>query len=266
MPTEQFDGVSVAAVGARVHCELGDAYRELLPRHPELSRWAAGTSLTLAVDQTGSVVPSSTLTGPFNAGTFGVDISLGATGKATRTALKKSYISLAESLTYSCPPAAVNPLQNSLGLKEWIVRVFEAQDADPNPTRLDPKDKAIGYTLEFSLDLAAGATPGFTFSRVSGKGAFAIDSKATHSLDLALVELSPEDYKTIFVPTKVKTGEKQVPIPGVKKLTGEQEMKTVAVYKTIDVPKRVPGLGEITRSRLDGILYELQLRTLLPRR
>src|SRR6185369_16546458 len=79
-PTEQYDGISINRVVDRVKCELGAALGE----EPILQSWVGVITLTLEVDHTGSVLPSTSLTGPFNAGTYGLDISAGATGKSVQ--------------------------------------------------------------------------------------------------------------------------------------------------------------------------------------
>ncbi|WP_152104104.1 hypothetical protein [Bradyrhizobium ottawaense] len=266
-PTEQYDGISINRVVDRVKCELGAALSE----EPILQSWVGVITLTLEVDHTGSVLPSTSLTGPFNAGTYGLDISAGATGKSVQTSLVNVYFPVYELLAFAeaCPIAPRNQLEDSLGLHEWVTRTLSLKTSEGAVFK--DKDKAIGYTLEFDLDLTAGITPGFTFSRVSGKAGLSINRRTVNTLQIALADAGISPPKRIpsyvRVPVRPKPGEGQ---PGEIKpaevpLTGDEPKPPAA--KTYRYEKRyvVRGGGNVSddaKKRLDVIIQQLQLRNL----
>ncbi len=261
-PTELNDGVSINRVVDRVKCELGKA----LEQNSALESWAGVITLTLEVDQTGSVVPSSSLTGPFNAGTYGLDISAGVTGKSVQTSLVNVYFPVYELLAFAnaCPIAPKNQLEDALGLREWVERTL-ALRTDEGATFKD-KDKAIGYTLEFDLDLTAGITPGFTFTRVSGKAGLSVDRKTVNTLEIALADagIKPPQRVSVLVPVPVKpasgtTRPAEVAPPGDE----AKKPETPPVrYEKRYVVRPGTKVSDDTRKRLDVIIQQLQLKNL----
>lgn len=279
MPTEQLDGVSIVAVEERVKCEIGQAFLALHGKqgYPDLSKWAAGLTLTLAIDSTGTLAPSTSLAGPFGS-VAPLDLNVGVVHNSKRTALLKIYISFLEASHHPCPEPGLSPLQGSLGLSQWIVRVFDDQrEADARseavkrpedrfkPTVFESKDKAIGYSLDFALTLSGGVAPTFVLTNVTAKSPLFGESKSTNSIDLALVELSDEGFRKEFY---------TVVIPAHKKTTKEKTRAGEVIEHIEDVPEQkvtrsrnVPaGVGPYTKAHIDSVIQELQLRTLLPRR
>lgn len=257
-PTQQNDRVSINRVVDRVKCELGRA----LADNSSLESWAGVITLTLEVDQTGSVVPSSSLTGPFGTGTYGLDIGAGVTGKSVQTSLVNVYFPVYELLAFAnaCPVAPRNQLEDSLGLHEWVNRTLSLR-TDEGALFKD-KDKAIGYTLEFDLDLTAGITPGFTFTRVSGKAGLSVDRKTVNTLEIALADVGIKPPRRELVTMR--------PLPS--KPSGEAKPAGAAITddnkKTEPSPQKRyvtrPGTGvsEDTKRRLDAIIQQLQLKNL----
>lgn len=261
-PTQQNDGISINRVVDRVKCELGAALRD----DPALQSWAGVITLTLEVDQTGSVIPSGSLAGPFNAGTYGLDISAGATGKSVQTSLVNIYFPVYELLAFadSCPIAPKNQLEDSLGLHEWIERTLSLKRDEG--AEFKDKDKAIGYTLEFDLDLTAGITPGFTFTRASEKTGLSVDRKTVNTLEIGLADagITPPARVPVYVrvPVKPKPGAAKppaVPLTGGK--IREFEPQTFR-YEKRYVAKPGKGLSDDTKKRLDVIIQQLQLKNL----
>jgi hypothetical protein len=247
LPTEQNDGVSINRVSDRVKCELGQA----VASNPKLLSWAAVITLTLEVDQTGSVLPSTSLTGPFNAGTYAVNATAGATGTSIQTSLVTAYFPIwqVEKFAEHCPLSPATQLEDSLGLKEWVVRSLDAGAEEG--LVFNDKSKAVGYTIEFDLELTAGITPGFIFTRVSGQTGLSADRKTKHTLDIAMTDagLSPPRKVVTFRPAK-SSGENLA--PGAPSPPPE---RIVVVTK----PKPV---GDDTRRRLDAIMQQLLLKNL----
>jgi hypothetical protein len=255
-PTQHNDGISINRVVDRVKCELGRA----LADNPSLDSWAGVITLTLEVDQTGSVVPSTTLVGPFNAGTYGLDIGAGVTAKSAQTSLVNVYFPVYELLAFAnaCPIAPRNQLEDSLGLHEWVNRTFSLK-SDEGALFKD-KDKAIGYTLEFDLDLTAGITPGFTFTRVSGKTGLAVSRKTLNTLEIALADVGIKPPRRELVPVRTPQPAK----PAGADVTGdERKQETVKPAPEKRYVTR-PGTSVTndTRRRLDAIIQQLQLKNL----
>jgi hypothetical protein len=284
LPSEAIDHVSLASVEERVKCEIGKAYVKLRSdpekRFPDLQTWAAGLTLTLAVDSTGGVTPSTSLIGPFGS-VSPLDLSISASLNAKRTALLNVFIAFADAAEHICPPASPILLEGHLGLEEWIVRVFQSQyEVDQKATLRSgfnaKDDKSIGYTIEFLITLGAGATPNFIIANTTGsKVGFGVESKSTHSVDIAMAEMDPNDFekrfKKVVVPGKIVDVPNPLADPdfkGIRPLGADADK----VPKTI--PKRlpsttqeklvtVPRLGTNTKLRLEGVLQQLNNKLLI---
>ena len=275
MPVESMDGVSLAAVEERVKCEIGYAYTELSQdnRFPNLSKWAAGLTLSLAVDETGGVTPSTSLLGPFGK-ISPLDLTATASLNAKRTGLFNIYIAFIEAARHKCDDPRPIPIEGHLGLAEWIIRVFQAQlDVEQRSAELgsnlrgagfNSKDKSIGYSLDFLLTLSAGATPNFIITNAPTKAAFSIEAKSTHSVDIAMVEMSDGDFRDHFeiktIPGKVHKLEN--PDPDKRSLVPfvfeKEPDKTVRVRTGVDV-----SLGVDTKLRLNAVLQQLNNKLLI---
>ena len=277
MPTEAVDHVSLAAVEERVKCEIGQAYLRLKgdQRFPDLGAWAAGLTLTLAVDSTGGAAVSTSLTGPFGS-ISPLDLSAGASLNAKRTALVNVYVAFIEAANHSCPSASPVLLEGHLGLADWIVRVFEAQYVvDQNSTLRSGfnNEKSIGYTIEFLLALNAAATPNFLITNATNtKSAFTLESKSTHSVDIAMVEMDPSDFKKRFKLVRVPGKEIEVRNPEFDKLgpsvAAEQRVPETIIKRSPDrLERRQVGVdvrvGSATKFRLDQILQQLNNKILI---
>lgn len=277
LPTEQADGVSLAAVEERVKCEIGRAYRDLSsdPQFPDLSTWAAGLTLSLAVDSTGSVTPSTSLVGPYGS-LSPLDVSAGVSFNAKRTALLNIYTAFAEAARHHCDDAPHGqPIEGQLGLAEWIERVFRDQlEVERRAAGLgnsgqtapfNSKDKSIGYSLDFILTIDAGVTPNFIITKGTAKSAFALDSKSTHSIDIAMLEMSRADFKakfkTVFVPEVTKPVEN--PDPDARQFTPfiKQVVRPAHTEKRLVGYEHVIGLE--TKDRLDSVLLQLNNKAII---
>lgn len=277
MPTEAVDHVSLAAVEERVKCEIGQAYLTLKEdqRFPDLSTWAAGLTLTLSVDSTGGVAASTSMTGPFGS-LSPLDLNLGASLNAKRTALLNVYVAFLEAANHPCPPASPILLEGHLGLAEWIVRVFEAQYVvDQNSTLRSGfnNEKSIGYTMEFLIALTAGATPNFVITNATNtKSAFTFEAKSTHSVDIAMVELDPSDFRKRFKVVRIPGKKVEVRNPEFDKLgpdaaTIQQVPEKITKQLPDRLEKRQVGvdvrLGPGTKFRLDQVLQQLNNKILI---
>lgn len=259
MPTEQNDGISINRVVDRVKCELGKALKD----NSLLESWVGVITLTLEVDQTGSVLPSTNLVGPFNAGTYGLNIGAGATGKSVQTSLVNVYFPVYELLDFAerCPIAPTSQLEDSLGLKEWVNRTLTLRSGED--ATFKDKDKAIGYTLEFDLDLTAGITPGFTFTRVNGTVGLSFDHKTVHTLEIALADADIKPPRLVPIMVRVAKPKAVAPAeaPFVRDEPKQSETQTYT-YEKRYVTKPGTKVGEDAKKRLDTIIQQLQLKNL----
>lgn len=277
MPTEAVDHVSLAAVEERVKCEIGQAYLRLKEdrKFPDLSTWAAGLTLTLSVDSTGGVAPSTSLTGPFGS-VSPLDLSFGASLNAKRTALLNVNVAFVEAANHPCPPASPILLEGHLGLAEWIVRVFESQYVVSQNSTLRPSfdnEKSIGYSLEFLITLSAGATPNFVIANTTNtKSAFTLESKSTHSVDIAMVEMDPSDFRKRFKSVLIPAREVEIPNPEFERLgrdaaTIQRVPERIKKQIPAQVERREVGvdarLGFATKSKLDFVLQQLNNKVLI---
>jgi hypothetical protein len=151
-----------------------------------------------------------------------------------------------------------------LGLREWVERTLTLK-TDEGATFKD-KDKAIGYTLEFDLDLTAGITPGFTFTRVSGKSGLSVDRKTVNTLEIALADagIKPPQRVPVLVRVPVK------PAPGTTRpaeaAPAEDEARKQEApafrYEKRYVVRPGTKVSDDTKKRLDVIIQQLQLKNL----
>lgn len=278
MPIESVDHVSLAAVEERVKCEIGAAFLKLKddPRFPDLSTWAAGLTLTLSVDSTGGVTPSTSLTGPFGS-VSPLDVSLAASVNAKRTALLNVYVAFIEAGGHACPPPSPILIEGQLGLGDWIVRVFEAQYIVDQKSTLHSgfdKDKSIGYTMDFLITLTAGVTPNFVVtSATNTKVGFSFDSKSTNSVDIAMVQMDPADFRQRFKTVVVKGKTEMRPNPEFGKFTADvAKAKNIKEFVPVQVTpdrieKRPAGvearIGFATKLKLDQVLIQLNNKVLI---
>jgi hypothetical protein len=259
MPTQQNDGISVSRVVDRVKCELGKALED----NPSFGSWAGVITLTLEVDQTGAVVPSTSLVGPFNAGTYGLDLSAGVTAKSVQTSLVNIYFPVYELLAFAerCPIGPTNQLEDSLGLKEWVDRTLTLKTNEG--ALFKDKDKAIGYTLEFDLDLTAGVTPGFTFTRVSGKAGLSVDRKTVNTLEIALADAGLKPPRHVLLPVTPKKSKLQDGSrPAAVAPEADEDKKANSPPEKRVVIRPGSRVGDDTKRRLDTIIQQLQLKNL----
>lgn len=259
LPYESSDGIAIARVVERVKCELGAA----LSKHKQLSSWAAVMTLTLQVDHSGGVAPSVSMSGPLSPGTYGIDFSVGASTKAARTSLITLYFPVYQAMEFAeaCPARVSNYLEDTLGLQVWIDRVFEAGATEG--FNFD-KEKAIGHTLEFTLDLTAGFTPGFTFTNWSGKGAFGVGRKGVNTLDVVMV-----DAAIVPMPPPAKRARPRAKLPpdtGVRPFSlpaERQPRRQLTQPQTTSSPQST--ISDNTRRKLDAVMQQLLINR-LPRR
>lgn len=255
--TQPTDGISINKVVERVKCELGQA----VSANKDLLSWAGVITLTLEVDQTGSVAPSATLVGPVGAGLYGVDFGGGVSGKSIQTSLVNVYFPVYElaELAGRCPLDPQHPLEDRLGLREWVDRALELKSSGG---LFKDKDKAIGYTVEFDLEISAGVTPSFTFARISERTGVSASRKHVNTLEVALADANLKPPHVTIIRQKVATPpEKKGSSPmfdGQAPVAGESRQDTVERR----VSRGGTPLSARDKDRLDTIIRQLQLKNL----
>jgi hypothetical protein len=253
MPIEQNDGVSINRVVERVKCELGRA----LLSQPDLDSWIGNITLTLETDQAGSVTPTTALTGPFNTGTYGLEFAGGVNGKSLQTSLVAVNFEVwrLKDFASRCPTQPTSPLEDALGLQQWVERTFPLK-VDEGASFIS-KEKAIGYTLEFDLELVAGITPSFVLARVNGKDGFSVSRKTLNTLQVAMVDAG-------IVPPNIYTRTVMVPIAQPKSNDPaslvEKKPKFRPERRVVTSKGQGPDAG--TQQRLNNAIQQLQLRNL----
>jgi hypothetical protein len=244
IPTERNDGISIARVADHVKCELGQA----LATNSKLQSWAGVITLTLELDLSGSVMPSTTLMGPFATGAYGVGLTAGTTLSSTQTHLVTAYFPVwqVEQFAEHCPEPSIEQLEDRLGLKEWVTRALDAGTEEG--LVFNDTSKAIGYTIEFDLDVTAGITPSFTLTRASGQVGATVDRKTKHTLEIALTDahIQPPRQVVVFRPRKTPSGAPDIAAPP---------------QRTVVVTRATP-LSDDAKRRLDTIMQQLILKNL----
>ncbi|MBR0925731.1 hypothetical protein JQ561_03860 [Bradyrhizobium diazoefficiens] len=253
LPIEQNDGVSINRVVERVKCELGKA----LLNQPELDSWIGNITLTLETDQAGSVTPTTALSGPFSTGTYGLEFAGGINGKSLQTSLVAINFEVWKLKDFAshCPMQPKSQLEDALGLQQWVERTFPLKVEEG--ASFISKEKAIGYTLEFDLELSAGITPSFTLARVNGKDGFTASRKTLNTLQVAMVDagiVPPRTYtKTEMVPvTQPKSNDSANLIEAKPKFRPERRTVT----------SKGKGPRPNAQQRLNDAIQQLQLRNL----
>jgi hypothetical protein len=252
MPTEANDGVPVKDVVLRVECELGQAVRDNRDTHRDLETWAAAIVLTLETDATGSVIPTAGVNGPWGAGKFGVSFDAGVTAKSTRTALVTASFLLKDLTKAKCPPHSTSPLSDPLGLTLWIDRALADLKDEPGEF-LKKESKSLGYTVSFSVDTTAGATPGFTLTKWTGSSPIGLDRKDLNTLEIAMASGVDETTSLERVPS---------PSPKERKMGTFFMRYNSGTEKPEFFRRKTIKSSSTTSDRLNAILNQLTLKQL----
>jgi hypothetical protein len=100
-----------------VQCEL----YEVLRSHPELQRWAAGFTLQLKLQNTGTLTPSSIFTSILSRGAATLNLA----GSLSQSTIRDATVTYSLALANARCPQATEPrilgqFGSSLGIREWV--------------------------------------------------------------------------------------------------------------------------------------------------
>ena len=156
-----FVAVSPQQLVVAVECELARAYSLAPEQRAFLSRWVAGSDLTLKDDDSVSVKPGLTLTGDFN--DVGVTLTPSAefsSQGARSTNVKFDTITSdlapnspkAETIRQKCLTAGTSIDASKLGLADWFVDVAQALGGNDRMSKV----KSLQYDAKFTITRAVG--------------------------------------------------------------------------------------------------------------
>lgn len=128
--------------------------------------------------------------------------------------------------------------------------------------------------MEFLVTLTAGVTPNFVLANAtSTKVAFGLDSKSTNSVDIAMVQMDPADFRKRFTEVLIKGKTEMRPNPEFGKFTADEARsknikKFIPVQVTPDRIERRPAgvearIGFATKLKLDQVLQQLNNKILI---
>lgn len=248
--------ISIRRVVDRIQCELGEVVRQNPQERRWLMSWAAGFTLTLRVEEQGSVTPSASslvaLAGGPGGDLFGAGLSATGGANAKRIATMTSRVRLKDAGKFRCEFPAGAGLEGGLGIGEWLDRSIGSindKDAAKRP-------RSIGYTVEFVVLKSGRASADFTLLPVKPPGnfGFGILGSAqrldTHTLDIAFADATPPGPQEVIV-VKLPDGDK--PLLGLE--AGKQPDKSI----TIRVQPGGGG-GDAIDRQLDQLQFRNELR------
>ncbi|HZP32686.1 MAG TPA: hypothetical protein VFB23_04910 [Candidatus Acidoferrales bacterium] len=172
-------GISVHHIVNRIKCEILEAEND----HPNLStdRWVAVASLTLQVDDQGSLTPNVSFIHPLaTAGTsFVFNVGANVTGDRERIYTENITIDIRELKSgvkrkrqNVCEPRYDSPLTGDLGIRETVDMAFRSlKEGGPVDFRHSDSSSPFGQTVQFVLTRSLnGVGPNWTLVHFKGPG------------------------------------------------------------------------------------------------
>lgn len=214
-PGDTVDGqLFVQKIVQNINCEITEAVRYVIEQDRRLPRrtapwfedWGIQTTLTLTLDEKGSVSPVFNWLPPSPAGAiFNLAGAGTVSSAASRIDKLNSYNSVKQFLDNQCVQRPDGPwmLSSDLKLREWLVYVILAANTGeisiPVNTKGPLKSNVISHQIKFVVTSSGSLTPGWKLSRVSinQSGAFLAGSRdRTHDLTITLgpMESVPVDF------------------------------------------------------------------------
>jgi hypothetical protein len=214
-PGDTVDGqLFVQKIVQNINCEITEAVRYVIEQDKKLPRrtapwfddWGIQTTLTLTMDEKGSVNPVVNWLPPSPANSI---FSLAGAGivssSANRIDKLNSYNSVKQFLQNQClqRPDGAWMLSSDLKLREWLVYVIMAANTGETSVPVDTKgllkSNVISHQIKFVVTSSGSVTPGWKLSRVSinQSGSFLTSSRdRTHDLTITLgpMEAVPVDF------------------------------------------------------------------------
>lgn len=214
-PGDTVDGqLFVQKIVQNINCEITEAVRYVIEQDKKLPRrtapwfdnWGIQTTLTLTMDEKGSVNPVVNWLPPSPASSL---FNLAGAGTVSSTANRidklNSYNSVQQFLQNQCVQRPDGPwmLSSDLKLREWLVYVIMAANTGeisvPGDTKGPLKSNVISHQIKFIVTSSGSLTPGWKLARVSinQSGSFLTSSRdRTHDLTITLgpMETVPVDF------------------------------------------------------------------------
>jgi hypothetical protein len=174
IPGDTADGHKlVQEIARNITCELGDAVHAVY-RHNKttfLDNWGVQMTLTLTVEETGTLGPNANWLPPSPANAiFNLNVGASASTDATRTDIINLYYAVSQLRKgQTCNPRENGPflLESDLKLKEWL---FDALNIDEDGTAyqdvVNSPQNVISHEVKFEIMTGGSASPGWVLSRV----------------------------------------------------------------------------------------------------
>lgn len=249
--------ISIRRVVDRIQCELGEVVRQNPKERSWLMSWAAGFTLTLRVEEQGSVTPNASslvaLAGGPGGDLFGAGLSATGGANAKRIATMTSRVRLQDAGKFHCEFPPGTGLEGGLGIGEWLDRSVGSTDSKEASKR----PRSIGYTVEFVVLKSGRASADFTLLPVKPPGNFgfgllgAAQRADTHTLDIAFADATPPGPQEVIV-VKLPVDDKSA--------FGLDARKQPDKSITIRVQPGGGGGGDLIDRQLDQLQFRNELR------
>ncbi|WP_293861345.1 hypothetical protein [uncultured Alsobacter sp.] len=199
-------GVSPKAIAQRIECELAGIAQKTPAERAWFKTWGAGYTLTLRVDESGTVAPTAAalvgLAGGAGGDLFGTGLSLSASSASKRLATLTYRLTMKDAAKReSCKSNDGTGLEGDLKIAEWLdsaIGAFENGKQGRHPA-------TIGYTVEFVVTKSARASADFTLLPVRAPGSFGLGLGAsaqrtdTQILDIAFADVAQPQPQEVYV-------------------------------------------------------------------
>jgi hypothetical protein len=246
--------VSLEDIVDNVQCELKEAYKlyQSQPAYSWLEHWAASFTLTMKREDKGGFTPKVNF---LHEAVFGVEGTGEASTDSIRSLTTKRTLLLKKLPDHTCKRPPPGLLTSRLGLTESLGEALREWGPD-DAIGQEPDD--LGYRIDFSVKLGAGATPSWILTRFPSVGfGLAGSRETTHTLDMAFADVSEKPVQQVCV---VNFGARQclrIPPPSPPKKGEKSDGRP---------SPRHGGVSPEVRQRLDNTLQRLQFENLLPQR
>ena len=259
--------VSISDVMMRVQCELKAAYTGNVAKHPWLTDWAAGYTLTLdrqdkvGVDVGGAVL--NTLSG----GVLTLNGKVGASETASETGIVSFGFYLRDLERVACSETQQHArgiyFSGSTGVEAWFMRV--ADGIDESSTDLVKTPTSFGHVIDFKVSGSGSITPSWTAVAGNASGMASLTRSDQYNLKLGFTAIpAPPSNKPIRVevvnfPSWLKSATPQAfgtpPVPQPK---GPPPPKAKAQSDQPPARRTLRSLDVDTQRQIDRVLERLE--------
>lgn len=203
----------VQSILTNITCELRDAViglREEYPQGTFLESWGIQTTLTLTIDEKGTIAPSVLWTPPSPANAiFSLASGVGFSADALRKNVINAYFLVSELEKARCSAelrsGGLFLLQSDLKLSEWLFTAVSAsmtKTVDFKTTPLAVKANVLQHEVKFEVVTSGTLTPSWKLKRVVANNSgslFTVSRTRTHDL---LITLGPAEKAVVAAVAK----------------------------------------------------------------